>query len=70
MRKYHGHDLQFFPGNMEIKRNEWCRKVRLRLPVLVAYCESDALQVCQEIPGDDQGVSDEDLGGGDGGAHV
>jgi hypothetical protein len=35
------------------------------------YCESDALQVCQEIPGDDQGASDEDLGDGvNGGAHV
>jgi hypothetical protein len=46
------------------------RKVRLRLSALVTYCESDALQVCPEIPRDDQGVSDEDLGDGDGGAHV
>jgi hypothetical protein len=35
------------------------------------YCESDALQVCQEIPGDDRGASDEDLGDGvNRGAHV
>jgi hypothetical protein len=43
------------------------RRVRLQC----WYCESDALQVCQEIPGDDQGASDEDLGDGvNGGAHV
>jgi hypothetical protein len=35
------------------------------------YCESDALQGCQEIPGNDQGTSDEGLGHGvDGGTHV
>jgi hypothetical protein len=36
------------------------------------YCESDASpSSCQEIPGDDQGASDEDLWDGvNGGAHV
>ena len=35
------------------------------------YCESDAVQVCQRIPGDGPGASDEDLGDGvNGGPHV
>ena len=36
------------------------------------YCESDAPPSSyQEVPGDDQGASDEDLGDGvNGGAHV
>jgi hypothetical protein len=41
--------------------------------VLVLYCKSDGLQVqvCQEIPGDDQGASDGDLGNGvNGGIYV
>jgi hypothetical protein len=39
--------------------------------VLVLYCKSDGLQVCQEIPGDDQGASGGDLGNGvNGGIHV
>jgi hypothetical protein len=39
--------------------------------VLVTYCESNALQVCQDIPVDGQGTSDEYLGDGvNGGAHV
>ena len=29
--------------------------------VLATYCESDNPQVCHEIPGDDQGASDEVL---------
>ena len=33
-----------------------------RLYMLVAICESDALQVRQEIPGSDQGASDKDFG--------
>ena len=59
-------DLQFFPGNV---KNNWnrCRKVRLS----VGTVKSDALQGCQGIPGDNQGTTDEDLGGGvDGSAHV
>ena len=35
------------------------------------YFESDTLLVCREIPGDDQGAFDEDLGDGvNGGTHV
>jgi hypothetical protein len=63
----------FFPGNMEITEMNGVEIERcVSESALVIYCESDALQVCQEIPGDDQGVSDEDLGDGDGdgGAHV
>jgi hypothetical protein len=42
----------------------------LSVTVLVLYCKSDALQVCQ-IPGDDQGASDKDLGDGvNEGTHV
>jgi hypothetical protein len=47
------------------------RRKGASLSVLVTYCESDAPQVCQEIPGDDQGASDEVLRDGViGDAHV
>ncbi len=42
--KYHGHNLQLFPGNAAVSNGaSWFQ---------YWYCELDALQVRQEIPGD------------------
>ncbi len=72
------HDLQFFPGNVEITEMvQWMMPVSEskggRAASVFVLAESDATSSCQEIPGDDQGARayDEDLRDGvNGGAHV
>jgi hypothetical protein len=59
------------PVLLELCEEMWLKWMSKGARVDVWYCESDALRVCRERPGDDQGASDEDVGDGvNRGAHV